>query len=186
MASLLLVITLPVALLIAAIIKLYDRGPVFFMQERTGRGGERFRMIKFRTMVTNAEELKSQLRHLSTVAWPDFKMDKDPRITPIGRILRATYMDEIPQLINVIRGQMSLVGPRPTSFHASTYSPWHTERLDATPGITGLWQVKRGSNETSFDDRLRLDVRYIRNRSVGGDLRILMGTFTSSLRRSGK
>jgi lipopolysaccharide/colanic/teichoic acid biosynthesis glycosyltransferase len=95
-------------------------------------------------------------------------------------------MDEIPQLINVIRGQMSLVGPRPTSFHASTYSPWHTERLDATPGITGLWQVKRGSNETSFDDRLRLDVRYIRNRSVGGDLRILLGTFTSSLRRSGK
>jgi lipopolysaccharide/colanic/teichoic acid biosynthesis glycosyltransferase len=185
-ATALLVATLPLSLTIAALIKLHDRGPVFFMQERTGRGGERFRMIKFRTMVTNAEELKSQLRHLSTVAWPDFKMDKDPRITPIGRVLRATYLDEIPQLVNVIRGQMSLVGPRPTSFHASTYSPWHTERLDATPGITGLWQVKRGSNETSFDDRLRLDVHYIRNRTVVGDLRILLGTFTSSLRRSGK
>jgi lipopolysaccharide/colanic/teichoic acid biosynthesis glycosyltransferase len=185
-AGALLIITLPVSVALAAAIKLHDGGPVLFKQERTGRGGQRFKMLKFRSMCTNAEEMKQELRHLSTVAWPDFKLDHDPRITGIGRFMRATYLDEIPQLINVLRGEMSLVGPRPTSFAPSTYSVWHTERLDAVPGITGLWQVKRSDDESSFDERLRLDVHYIRNRSLRGDIRILLGTFTSSLRRSGK
>jgi lipopolysaccharide/colanic/teichoic acid biosynthesis glycosyltransferase len=181
-----LILTLPASLLIALAIKLYDRGPVLFAQQRTGLGGVRFRMYKFRTMCVNAEEMKAELQHLSLVAYPDFKMENDPRITPIGRLLRATFLDELPQLINVIQGDMSLVGPRPTSFAASTYSLWHTERLEAKPGITGLWQVHRSDGETCFDERLRMDVEYLRTRSVMGDIRIMLATVTSTIRRSGR
>jgi lipopolysaccharide/colanic/teichoic acid biosynthesis glycosyltransferase len=179
-------VALPVALMIAVAIKLYDRGPVLFAQQRTGLGGVRFRMLKFRTMCINAEEMKADLQHLSLVAYPDFKMEDDPRVTPIGKLLRATFLDELPQLINVIRGDMSLVGPRPTSFAASTYSLWHTERLEAKPGITGLWQVQRSSGETCFDERLRMDVEYLRTRTVLGDIRIMLATVTSTVRRAGK
>ncbi len=180
------ILTLPLALAIAVAIKLYDRGPVLFAQQRTGLGGQRFRMLKFRTMCVNAEELKAELQHLSLVAYPDFKMDDDPRVTPIGRMLRATFLDELPQLINVIRGDMSLVGPRPTSFAANTYSLWHTERLEAKPGITGLWQVQRSDGETCFDERLRLDVEYLRTRTILGDVKIMLATVTSTIRRAGK
>jgi lipopolysaccharide/colanic/teichoic acid biosynthesis glycosyltransferase len=121
-------------------------------------------MLKLRTMVRNAEEMKAQLAHLNELAYPDFKISNDPRITRVGRILRKTSLDELPQLLNVIRGDMSLVGPRPTSFSASTYSLWHTARLEAKPGITGLWQVS-GRNELDFDERLRLDIAYIDERS---------------------
>ena len=107
------ILVLPIALLIAIAIPLNDRGAIFFRQQRTGLGGRRFTMLKFRTMCTNAEEMKAELQHLSLVAYPDFKMDNDPRITKVGRFLRATFLDELPQLINVIRGEMSLVGPRP-------------------------------------------------------------------------
>jgi lipopolysaccharide/colanic/teichoic acid biosynthesis glycosyltransferase len=180
------ILTLPLALVIAGLVKLYDRGPVLFAQQRTGLGGQRFRMLKFRTMCVNAEEMKAELQHLSLVAYPDFKMENDPRVTPVGRILRATFLDELPQLINVLRGEMSLVGPRPTSFAANTYNLWHTERLEAKPGITGLWQVKRSDGETCFDERLRLDVEYLRTRTTLGDLRIMLATVTSTVRRAGK
>jgi lipopolysaccharide/colanic/teichoic acid biosynthesis glycosyltransferase len=180
------ILTLPFAAVIALTIRMYDRGPVLFAQQRTGLGGQRFRMFKFRTMCVNAEEMKAELQHLSLVAYPDFKMDNDPRVTPIGRILRATFLDELPQLINVIRGDMSLVGPRPTSFAANTYSLWHTERLEAKPGITGLWQVQRSDGETCFDERLRLDVEYLRTRTVLGDVKIMLATVTSTVRRAGK
>ena len=180
------IIMLPIGLLIALAIPLNDRGAVFFKQQRTGLGGRRFTMLKFRTMCTNAEEMKAELQHLSLVAYPDFKMDNDPRITRVGRFLRATFLDELPQLINVIRGDMSLVGPRPTSFAASTYSLWHTERLEAKPGITGLWQVRRGEDETCLDERLRLDVEYLRTRSISGDLKLLFATIGSTIRRAGK
>lgn len=186
MSATLLVITSPVAAALAVAIKVHDGGPVIFCQERTGRDGRRFRMFKFRSMHPNAEQMKAELRHLSTVAWPDFKLDNDPRTTPVGRFMRATYLDEIPQLLNVLRGEMSLVGPRPTSYKPSTYSVWHTERLDAKPGVTGLWQIKRSLDETSFDERLRMDVHYIRNRSLRGDLAILFGTLGVSLKRSGR
>lgn len=179
-------VLLPVGLLVALAIVVDDRGPVFFRQQRTGRGGRRFTMFKFRTMCRNAEEMKAELQHLSIVAYPDFKMENDPRITRVGRLLRATFLDEIPQLINVIRGDMSLVGPRPTSFAASTYDLWHTERLDAAPGITGLWQVRRGADEKTLDERLRLDVEYLRNRTFAGDVKLVVATFMSTLRRSGK
>ena len=180
------ILTLPIALVVAFLVKVHDRGPVFFAQQRTGLGGYRFRMLKFRTMCVNAEEMKAQLQHLSLVAYPDFKMDNDPRITPVGRFLRKTFLDELPQLINVLKGEMSIVGPRPTSFAASTYSLWHTERLDAKPGITGLWQVHRDPGENNFDQRLRLDVEYLRTRTTLGDLKLIMETVLNQFRRAGK
>jgi len=135
-------------------------------------------MLKFRTMVQNAEELKASLQHLNILPPPDFKIIDDPRITRVGKFLRKTSLDELPQILNVIRGDMSLVGPRPTSFAASTYDLWHTERLEVKPGITGLWQVN-GRNSMTFDERLRLDIDYVRNMSFALDVKILAQTVTS-------
>ena len=171
----LLPIIVPVLLLCALAIRLDSPGPVFFSQDRTGRGGHRFRMWKLRTMVRNADELKAQYAHLNELTYPDFKISNDPRVTRVGRVLRRTSLDELPQIVNVLMGDMSLVGPRPTSFSASTYRLWHTVRLEVQPGITGLWQIS-GRNELDFDDRLRLDVAYIRNRSLTLDLSILVRT----------
>ncbi|HZC13908.1 MAG TPA: sugar transferase, partial [Thermoleophilaceae bacterium] len=155
---LLLPVIVPVLLACALAVALDSPGPMFFTQERTGRHGRRFRMFKFRTMVCNAEELKATLQHLNILPPPDFKIIDDPRITRVGKFLRRTSLDELPQIFNVLRGDMSLVGPRPTSFAPSTYDLWHTQRLEVPPGITGLWQVK-GRNDTTFDERLRLDIR---------------------------
>jgi lipopolysaccharide/colanic/teichoic acid biosynthesis glycosyltransferase len=168
----------------AIAIRLDSRGQVLFAQERTGRNGHRFRMYKFRTMVENAEELKEQLRHLSVVPPPDFKIPNDPRITPVGRFLRRSSLDELPQILNVVRGDMSLVGPRPTSFAPSTYRLWHTTRLEVPPGLTGLWQI-RGRNTTTFDERLRLDIKYIAEMSILLDLKILAATAKVVVRGSG-
>jgi lipopolysaccharide/colanic/teichoic acid biosynthesis glycosyltransferase len=182
------VLTLPVFLLLflicALAIRLDTPGPILIAQERTGRDGRRFRMRKFRTMVRNAEELKAELAHLNILPPPDFKIPNDPRITRVGRFLRQSSLDELPQIFSVIRGDMSLVGPRPTSFHPSTYSLWHTYRLDVAPGITGLWQIN-GRNETTFDERLRIDIEYIERRSFRLDLEILLKTVPAVLRRSG-
>ena len=142
-------------------------------------------MWKFRTMVANAEELKPQLAHLNILPPPDFKIPNDPRITKVGRFLRATSLDELPQLFNVLRGDMSLVGPRPTSFPASSYDLWHTKRLDVAPGMTGLWQLE-GRNATTFDERLRLDVKYIRHMSLTQDLRLMARTVGAVVRRDGE
>jgi lipopolysaccharide/colanic/teichoic acid biosynthesis glycosyltransferase len=184
LCALLLVLALPVMAACALAIRLDSPGPMVFAQMRTGRDARRFRMWKFRTMVANAEELKAGLAHLNVLPPPDFKIPDDPRITRVGRFLRATSLDELPQLVNVLRGEMSLVGPRPTSFPATSYDLWHTQRLDVTPGITGLWQVE-GRNEMSFDERLRLDARYIRNMSLRMDLVLLARTAGAVLRRSG-
>jgi lipopolysaccharide/colanic/teichoic acid biosynthesis glycosyltransferase len=182
--TLLLVIAIPVIAVCALAIRLDTPGPVMIAQLRTGRDGHRFRMLKLRTMLANAEELKPQFAHLSVVPPPDFKIPNDPRITRVGRFLRATSLDELPQLFNVLRGDMSLVGPRPTSFEPSRYELWHTQRLDVRPGITGLWQVE-GRNVTTFDERLRLDVQYIRRRSLAFDVMLLARTVVVVLRRSG-
>jgi lipopolysaccharide/colanic/teichoic acid biosynthesis glycosyltransferase len=182
------IVFLPLIVLALALsalaIRIESPGPVLFTQERTGRHGRRFRMYKFRTMVANAEELKASLQHLSIVPAPDFKVIDDPRVTRVGRFLRKTSLDELPQLLNVLRGEMSLVGPRPTSFAASTYELWHTERLEVLPGVTGLWQVT-GRNEATFDERLRLDIAYIDRMSFGLDLLILVRTAMAVARRSG-
>jgi lipopolysaccharide/colanic/teichoic acid biosynthesis glycosyltransferase len=180
----LLLLALPIMALIVVAIRLDTPGPAIFAQLRTGRHGRRFRMFKFRTMVANAEELKAQLQHLNILPPPDFKIINDPRITRVGHFLRATSLDELPQLFNVLRGDMSLVGPRPTSFAPSTYELWHTHRLDVPPGITGLWQVE-GRNAMTFDERLRLDVQYMRRMSLGFDLMLLVRTMLAVFRRSG-
>src|SRR4051794_23190131 len=141
-AGVMLALIAPLILAIAALIKLQDpSAPVLFRQPRTGLGGRRFRVLKFRTMVANADELKEALREQSLVPWPDFRLINDPRVTRLGRVLRTTSLDELPQLFNVLIGEMSLVGPRPTSFAADTYDLWHTGRLDFRPGVTGPWQI---------------------------------------------
>jgi len=129
-------------------------------------------------MVQNAEELKEKYMHLNELTYPDFKISKDPRITRVGKFLRKSSLDEIPQIYNVLVGEMSLVGPRPTSFAAHTYRLWHTARLETKPGVTGIWQVS-GRHELDFDERLRLDIAYIRNRSFLLDIKILCRTLGS-------
>jgi lipopolysaccharide/colanic/teichoic acid biosynthesis glycosyltransferase len=135
-------------------------------------------------MVQNAEELKASLQHLNILPPPDFKIPNDPRITRVGKFLRKTSLDELPQILNVFLGQMSLVGPRPTSFHPSTYDLWHSQRLEVTPGITGLWQVG-GRNELTFDERNRLDAEYVRTLSLRRDVKIMLLTIGSVVKRSG-
>src|SRR3989304_3068997 len=185
----LVVLTLPLWLplngIIALIIRISSPGaPVVFRQLRTGKGGRRFDMYKFRTMVHNAEELKAVYAHLNELNSPDFKITNDPRITPVGRFLRKTSLDELPQLFNVLRGEMSLVGPRPTSFGAETYQLWHTERLDVMPGMTGLWQII-GRAHLEFDDRLRLDIAYIERAGIWMDINILIRTFLAVFQQRG-
>jgi lipopolysaccharide/colanic/teichoic acid biosynthesis glycosyltransferase len=175
----------PILVVCFFLVKLeYPLSPALFYQRRTGKGGEVFQMLKLRTMVPNAEALKKELMHLNELKYPDFKIKNDPRITGLGRILRKTSLDELPQLFNVIRGDMSLVGPRPTSFSKETYQLWHTERLDVIPGLTGLWQIY-GRGNSQFDERLRLDILYIQRRSIMLDIFLLFRTVLSVLRLRG-
>lgn len=169
---------LPVLLLLAlcaAAVWIESPGPVCFTQVRTGRYGRRFRMYKLRTMVRDAELLKAKYAHLNVLTPPDFKIPDDPRITRVGKFLRRTSLDELPQIFNVLKGDMTLVGPRPTSFAPETYSPWQWERLVAQPGLTGLWQVT-GRAEVDFDERCQLDLFYVRHCSARLDLAILLRT----------
>jgi len=165
----------PLLSLVALLIYIDSPGKVMFTQLRTGKGGRRFKMYKFRSMMPNAEELKIKYAHLNELTWPDFKITNDPRITRIGKILRKTSLDELPQLLNVLIGDMSLVGPRPTSFAPETYRLWHTERLEVVPGITGLWQISGRSN-LDFDQRLKLDIAYIERQSLWMDICIIART----------
>ena len=174
----------PILALCYLAVRLDSRGPVIFTQQRVGMHGRPFRMYKFRTMVENAEELKESLAHLNVLPPPDFKIIDDPRITRVGRFLRKSSMDELPQILNVVRGEMSLVGPRPTDFGIDRYTLWHCERLEVPPGITGLWQVE-GRNATSFDERLRLDIRYIDTISLLTDVRLLLRTISVVIRGTG-
>ena len=169
---------MPIILICMVAVKLDTPGPALLRQPRTGKGGRRFKMYKLRTMVQNAHELKALYMHLNEHTWPDFKITNDPRVTRVGRILRKLSLDELPQIFNVIHGDMTLVGPRPTSFAADTYRLWHTARLEVKPGLTGLWQVS-GRADLDFDDRLRLDIAYIRNRRLSLDAAILVRTFTA-------
>ncbi len=180
-------IWLPLVGIISLLIAILSPGaPVFFVQQRTGRGGRRFSMYKFRSMVPNAEALKGSLAQLNAdgeLSGP-LKLENDPRITPIGRILRKTSLDEIPQLFNVLRGEMSLVGPRPTSWGIKSYKLWQTERLDVYPGVTGLFQIYgRGSED--FDLWLRLDIAYIERASLWLDINILFRTVFEIFKQRG-
>lgn len=180
-----LLLAAPLLLVLAALVKLDDpRAPVLFRQRRCGRGGRRFAMLKLRTMVADAERLKEELRARSEVAWPDFRVHDDPRVTRIGRVLRRTSLDELPQLWNVVRGDMTLVGPRPTSFGCDTYALWQTERLDHRPGLTGPWQLW-GRSSMDFTERCRLEIAFFRRPSLRAELRVLVATVPVVLHRTG-
>jgi lipopolysaccharide/colanic/teichoic acid biosynthesis glycosyltransferase len=184
-AAIALGLTSPIILLVAVAIKLSSRGPVFYLQERDGHMGMKFWICKFRTMVVNADELKSQLRSLSEQDGPAFKLKNDPRVTVVGRLLRRTCLDELPQLFNVLKGDMTLVGPRPMcSREARHCTPWQRRRLDVTPGITCTWQVE-GGTKTTFAEWMRMDLRYAGSRSMWSDLRLLAMTIPSIIRRDG-
>ena len=175
---------LPVLGLCCLLIIADSPGSPVFTQLRTGAGGRRFRMYKLRTMVRDAEERKSQLGALNELSWPDFKIARDPRVTRVGRILRKTSLDELPQVLNILKGDMAIVGPRPTSFSSSTYSSWHTARLDVQSGLTGLWQIE-GRNDLDFDERVRLDIAYGRYCSLWLDAQIVVRTIPRVLSARG-
>ncbi len=171
-----IVFLMPVWLVIAMAVKTTSRGPILYQQTRVGRGGEHFKMIKFRTMVKGADRMTDALIDLNHANGPLFKIPDDPRITRVGKVLRKYSLDEIPQLLNVLSGDMSLVGPRPPlPEEVSTYEDWHHERLTVTPGMTGLWQVS-GRSDLPFEEYVRLDLFYIENWSVSYDLFILAKT----------
>jgi len=183
-AALGVLIASPLFAVIAALVKLESRGPVFFTQERVGRGGRRFRIIKFRTMVNGAEHRREQLLARSVYSDPRlFKVRDDPRITRIGRWLRRTSLDELPQLINVLRGQMSLDGPRPPlPSEVALYAEHHYGRFDVKPGITGPWQVGGRNRITDFEEVIRLERSYIQGWSLMRDFAILLRTIPAVAR----
>jgi len=175
----------PAMALIAIFIKLGSPGPVLYTAMRAGHKGKPFRCYKFRTMVRDADDRKEELRKQNQRSGPFFKIACDPRVTRIGRLLRRYSLDEVPQLLNVLKGEMSLVGPRPhTLDDVSTYAIEHMSRLDAIPGMTGLWQVT-ARRDPSFQIGMSLDMKYIHNWSLGMDMRILLKTAGEVLRGSG-
>jgi lipopolysaccharide/colanic/teichoic acid biosynthesis glycosyltransferase len=180
-----LIISAPLMLILAALIKLTSRGPVFYSQWREGHGGRRFRIYKLRTMCADAHQRQSLLRTLSEQDGPAFKMRNDPRTTWIGRFLRRSSLDELPQLWNVLLGHMSLVGPRPLPTRESMQClPWQRQRLLVVPGLTCIWQVK-GRSTVSFVDWMRMDLQYVRRRSLLCDLQLLLATGPSLLLTKG-
>jgi exopolysaccharide biosynthesis polyprenyl glycosylphosphotransferase len=180
----LVVLALPLATL-SLLIRVDSRGPVFYRQRRVGKNGRLFDVVKFRTMVPNAHALRAELAALNEADGPLFKIKNDPRITRIGRFLRKTSLDELPQLWNVLRGEMSLVGPRPAlPEEAELWAPELRDRLRVQPGITGMWQVSGRSN-TSFDEYSRLDLYYVDNWSLIADLSIMAKTVPSVLLQRG-
>jgi lipopolysaccharide/colanic/teichoic acid biosynthesis glycosyltransferase len=184
-ASLGLLLSLPLLLIVALLIKLESRGPVIYKSIRVGRGARPFTFLKLRSMTDGADQQRQKLSHLNEVDGPVFKIAADPRVTRIGRLLRMTSIDEIPQLWNVLRGEMSLVGPRPPiAEEVVQYEPWQLRRLDVAPGITCLWQIS-GRSRIGFQEWMRLDLEYIRHRSFQLDLKILIRTIPAVLSREG-
>jgi exopolysaccharide biosynthesis polyprenyl glycosylphosphotransferase len=185
-ATALLVLFSPLMLLIALVIKLTSPGPVFFVQERLGLNKRRFPMFKFRTMVADAEERQKELETMNEADGPVFKIRNDPRVTPLGRWLRKTSLDELPQLFNILRGELSLVGPRPLPARDFERFDeyWFNRRFSVKPGLTCIWQVS-GRSETSFDRWIKQDLEYIDNWSLALDLKLLLKTIPAVLRGTG-
>lgn len=176
-ASLIGIILLsPLFIITFLAIKLDSPGPIFFSQKRNGFNGKLFDMHKFRSMVPDAEQRLKELEHKNEVSGHMFKIKDDPRITKVGKIIRKTSIDELPQLFNVLKGDMSIVGPRPPIVReVQKYDPWHSLRLSVKPGLTGLWQVS-GRNDLGFEEMIRLDLKYIRERGFWYDLKIILKT----------
>jgi lipopolysaccharide/colanic/teichoic acid biosynthesis glycosyltransferase len=180
-----LFVSSPILLAIAAVIKLTSPGPAIYTQLREGHGGRRFRIYKVRTMRVDAHRMQSELREYSEQDGPAFKMSNDPRTTRVGRFLRRTSLDELPQLWNVLLGDMSLVGPRPLPVEESLQcTPWQRRRLAVLPGLTCVWQV-HGRSTVSFESWMRMDLHYLRRRCLTYDLGLLMSTFPSLLSKRG-
>ncbi len=183
--TLILLLLLPIIPVIIILIKLDSPGSILFKQKRVGRNGVEFDFYKFRSMHTGAENVIGSLRPLSGVEGPIFKLKEDPRVTQVGRFLRRSSLDELPQLLNVLKGDMSLVGPRPNlPSEVSHYLPWQRRRLDVTPGITCFWQIT-GRSHIGFQEWMRLDLEYIRKRSFITDLKIMLKTIPAVIARKG-
>ena len=171
-----LIVLSPLMLVVSILIKLESKGEVIFKQKRVGLNGKEFYMYKFRSMVINAEELKEQLESQNEMSGPMFKIKDDPRITKVGKFIRKTSIDELPQLINVIKGDMSLVGPRPSlPKEVEEFETWMRERLEVKPGLTCIWQVS-GRNNIDFEDWMKLDIKYVRERSFKLDIKLILKT----------
>lgn len=167
----------PVLIIVSILIKLESDGPIIFSQDRIGYKGKEFKMYKFRSMVVNAEELKKRLSEQNEMSGPMFKMKNDPRVTKVGKFIRKTSIDELPQLINILKGEMSLVGPRPSlPKEVKEFEPWMMERLEVKPGLTCYWQVS-GRNDIDFEEWMKLDIRYVRERSFWLDMKLIFKTF---------
>jgi lipopolysaccharide/colanic/teichoic acid biosynthesis glycosyltransferase len=180
-----LVILSPIFAIIAIAIKIDSEGSVFYKQERVGENGKSFMLYKFRSMVTDAESQLDKLKALNERDGPVFKISGDPRVTRVGKFIRKTCLDEIPQFWNTLTGSMSIVGPRPPLVtEVEQYAKWHKQRLAVKPGITCLWQVKREEAET-FDEWMRMDIRYIRSRNIGLDIKLMLMTAGVILRHKG-
>ena len=184
-ASMILLLLLPVIPVIVLLIKLDSPGSILFRQRRVGRDGKEFDFFKFRSMHLGAENVIGVLRPLSSVDGPVFKLKEDPRVTSVGRFLRRSSLDELPQLLNVLKGEMSIVGPRPNlPSEVSHYLPWQRRRLDVTPGITCFWQIA-GRSHIGFQEWMRLDLEYIRKRSIPTDIKIMLKTIPAVIARKG-
>lgn len=162
--------------IVACAVKFTSKGPVFFSQKRVGKNGELFDMYKFRSMVVNAEELKEKLAHQNEMSGPMFKMKDDPRVTKVGKFIRKTSLDELPQLWNVLKGDMSLVGPRPSlPKEVAQFEKWMYKRLSVKPGLTCFWQVS-GRNNIDFEDWMKLDIKYVDERNIWIDIKLIFKT----------
>ncbi len=180
-----LILLIPIIPVLAVMIKLDTPGPVFFKQDRVGKNGKLFKFYKFRSMRQDADRQKDEIESLNEKDGPIFKVRTDPRITSVGRFLRRSSLDEIPQIFNVVRGDMSIVGPRPPlPSEVENYQPWHLRRLEVTPGITCLWQIS-GRSQLSFNEWMRLDMEYIKHRSFRTDLAIFLKTIPAVIARKG-
>ena len=171
-----LILLSPIITIVACAIKLTSKGPIFFLQKRVGKNGELFNMYKFRSMVVNAEEVKEKLKHKNEMSGPMFKMKDDPRVTKVGKFIRKTSLDELPQLWNVLKGDMSLVGPRPSlPKEVEQFDSWMFKRLTVRPGLTCYWQVS-GRNNIDFEDWMKLDVKYVEERNLWIDIKLIFKT----------
>ena len=185
-SSFFFIVLSPLILLIGLMVKLTSPGPIFYPWNVVGRGGRFFRGYKFRTMVQNADEIKEKLWQNNEMSGPVFKMKRDPRVTPLGRFLRKYSLDELPQFWSVLKGDMSLVGPRPVGPQEWVkFEPWQRRKLSVTPGLSCLWQISGRNAITSFNAWVRLDLEYIDNWSLWLDLKILWGTLFAVLRGTG-
>ena len=175
-AGLVLILLSPIIAVVACAVKVTSKGPIFFSQKRVGKNGELFEMYKFRSMVVNAEELKGNLEDQNEMSGPMFKIKDDPRVTKVGKFIRKTSIDELPQLWNVLKGDMSLVGPRPSlPKEVEQFDNWMFKRLSVRPGLTCYWQVS-GRNNIDFEDWMKLDCRYVDERNLWIDIKLIFKT----------